>query len=79
MEMVGLKIDLEKLRGAVRNKKRLAEEMDIGRASLYRKLDGTVKLTLDDLNEIAYRINRSAEDFIIRFDLNELNKKKDTA
>jgi transcriptional regulator with XRE-family HTH domain len=70
--MVGLKIDLEKLRGAIKNKAALADRIGIGRASLYRKLNGEVKMTLDDLNEIAHLINRNAEDFIVRFDLSEL-------
>lgn len=70
--MMGIRIDFEKLRGAIKNQSDLAKRMGIARYTLYRKLNGEVGITFDDLNQIAYHLHRNAEDFIVRFDLNQL-------
>ncbi len=70
--MTGIRIDLEKLKGAIKNQSNLAKRMNIARYTLYRKLNGEVGITFNDLNRIAYHLERNTEDFIVQFNLSEL-------
>ena len=78
--MTGIRIDLEKLKGAIKNQTQLAEQLGIARNTLHRKLHGSVIITFNDLNRIAYHLERNTEDFIVQFNLSELaNVSKDKA
>ena len=60
-----LKVDIEKLKGALYGKRsRVAEFMDIHPESLSRKLKLDSSFRIEDLNQIAIALNRNASDFI---------------
>ena len=66
--MRGIRVDLERLRGAISNQKAFAEKFGITRQTLYKKLHGAVGISFDDLNRMAHQLERDADDFIIWFD-----------
>ena len=68
--MRGLKIDMDRLRGAVSGRGvQLAECLNIHQTTLSRKLRGGIPLTLDELNEIARFLSRDTADFIVDFEM----------
>ena len=59
--MKGLKVDLERLRGALtRQGVRKAEHLGIHQVTVSRKLHGVQPLTIDDFFEIARFLSRDA-------------------
>ena len=68
--MKGFFIDYERLRGAIgRRQEEIAHVLGIHRTSLSRKIHGKHKLTLDEMNKIAYFLGRDACDFIIETEM----------
>lgn len=66
---IGIDVDLEKLRGAIPNKTKLAGHVGIARYSLYRKLKGVQKLNFEEFNLICAFLGRDAKDFLVEVDL----------
>ena len=72
--IVGIDVDLEKLRGAIPNKTSLANSLGIARYSLYRKLHGKQKLNFDEFNQVCAFLGRNAKDFLVEVELEEIKK-----
>ena len=69
--MIGIDVDLEKLRGAIPNKTRLANHLGVARYSLYRKLRGQQQLNFNEFNRICAYLDRNARDFLVDVDLDQ--------
>ena len=59
----GMKIDLARLRGSIKNKRELAKKLGISRNSLYRKLNGRARLYWEELNRICFYLDTDAKSF----------------
>ena len=71
----GIKIDIEKLRGALHGKSmHLAEKLGIHQTSFSRRL--RVGISIDDLNELCHYLSRDAQEFLVTYQTTDKEMQK---